>query len=82
MGEMLAASRLFGMVVRDGEWLTWMMLGMFSGMTTYGDACEEVVIISWRARSFPFRPSGYYALVEGGASGAMPFRFTSIRGGS
>ena len=28
-GEMLAASRLLGMVGGDGEWLTWTMLGCF-----------------------------------------------------
>ena len=52
---MLAASRLIGMVSGDGELLTWMMLGMFSGMTTHGDACEEVAIRSSTVGSIPLQ---------------------------
>ena len=60
----------------------WMMLGMFSGVTACGDACEEVATRSGMAVSIPFRLSGSSALVEGRASGSAPLRSTSIRGGS
>ena len=43
------------LVGRDGEWLTWMMLGLFSGLTTCGDACEEVAIRSGMARVHPIQ---------------------------
>ena len=51
-------------------------------MTTCRNACKEVAIRSWMAKSIPFRPSGLLALVEGGALGSVPFRSTSIRGRS
>ena len=41
---MLGASRVFSTVGGNGEWLAWTMLGMFSGVTAHGDACEEVAI--------------------------------------
>ena len=47
-----------------------MMLGMFSGITACGDACEEVAIISGKAESIPSRLSGSAALVEGRGSKA------------
>ena len=64
---MLASSRVFGPVDGDGECLTWMMLRMFSGVTTCGDACEKVAIRSGMAESIPSRLSGFSALVEGRA---------------
>ena len=68
---MLATCGLLGMVGGDGEWLTWMMLEMFSGVTTCGHACKELAIRSQMAKSILFRPSGSCALVEGGASDSM-----------
>ena len=32
-----------------------MMLGMFSGMTICGDACKELAIGSWMAKSIPIQ---------------------------
>ena len=64
---MLATSSIFCMVGGDGEWLTWMMLGMFSGVTACEDACAEVAIRSGMAESVHPRLSGSAALVEGRA---------------
>ena len=52
-----------------------MMLGIFSGTTTCGDACEEVAIGPGMAKSVPFRPSGSAALVEGRAPKAADGSF-------
>ena len=63
------------MVGRDTEGLTWMVLGMFSGVTAHGDTCEEVAIRSGMAKSVPSRLSGSAALVEGGAPKAVDGSF-------
>ena len=52
-----------------------MMLGMFSGVTTCGDACEEVAIGSGITESVPSRLSGSAALVEDGAPKATDGSF-------
>ena len=53
--------------VGEGEWLTWMVFGACSGKASPGEAWEEVATGSGAAKSMPSRPSGSFALVEGGA---------------